>query len=64
VTLEIFNASGALVRRLLVGDRPAGRFSIRWDSRDDGGHVVPAGVYMIRMKTSDGDRTWRVVLAK
>ena len=45
VVLRIFDAGGRTVRTLLDGARPAGRQTVEWDGKDDGGLEVPAGVY-------------------
>ena len=64
VTVEVFDASGALVRRLAEGLRQAGSFVTRWDGRDDNGRELPGGVFFVRIVTEDGSATGRVVLAK
>ena len=64
VTLEIFDASGSLVRHLSEGPRKAGSHSVRWSGRDDEGREMPAGVYLTRVTTAEGTTTGRVVLAK
>ena len=64
ISLEIFNAAGALVRRLAEGQRPAGAFSTPWDGRDDNGREMPTGVYFARIVTGQGSTTGRVVLAR
>ena len=64
VTLEIFSAGGALVRRIEEGEQPAGRHSVSWDGRDATGHSLPSGVYLARLTTREGSTTARVVVAK
>ncbi len=49
VTLDVYNASGALVRRLLDEQRPAGAQSVDFEA----GHL-PAGLYFYRMVTGSG----------
>lgn len=62
VTLEVFAASGSLVRRFSEGSRPAGYYSVGWDARDDAGRELPAGVYLARVTTTGGSVTGRLVL--
>lgn len=54
VSLKIFDRRGRPVRTLLKGD-PAttGRHSVRWNGRNDGRRVVPAGKYQYRIKAVD-----------
>ena len=51
VTLAIYNLLGQRVRLLAEGKKPAGRYQLRWDGRDDAGRQVASGVYLIRLKT-------------
>jgi hypothetical protein len=46
--LAIDSTSGRRVRNLEVADR-AGEHLIWWDRRDDAGHVVGRGVYVVRL---------------
>jgi len=50
VHLEIYDVLGQKVRRLVSGLRPAGFHRVAWDSRDDGGKAVAAGVYFYRLE--------------
>lgn len=49
IRLDLYDASGRLVRRLAAGARPAGAGAVVWDGRDSGGHRVAAGVYVCRL---------------
>jgi flagellar hook assembly protein FlgD len=64
VTIEVFNAAGALVRRIDEGMRQAGQHSVSWDGRNGNGDALPSGVYVARMLTLEGTTTGRVVLAR
>ena len=48
--LELFDASGRMVRRLYDGDLPAGEIPVSWDGRDDAGRGLPAGLYFARIR--------------
>jgi hypothetical protein len=54
-TLEIHDARGALVRTWVAASDAAGRGSLVWDGRTDGGERVAAGVYWLRLR--DGAST-------
>ncbi len=49
VKLEIYNASGQLVRTLIQGARDAGAHRVTWDGRGDVGGAVGSGVYVYRL---------------
>lgn len=60
----LFDASGRIVRFLHQGVLPAGETPLSWDGRDDNGREVPAGVYLVRVTTSAGGTSGRVVLTR
>jgi hypothetical protein len=64
VDLEIFDASGSLVRRLEEGPRAAGSLLIPWDGRDLAGRRLPAGIYVVRLVTPAGAASLKVTLAQ
>lgn len=64
VVLEIFDASGALVRRFMQEAQPSGSHEIRWNGRDGTGRAVPSGVYMARIEMDGSVMKGRVVLAR
>ena len=50
VKLTIYDVQGHEVRRLVVGRKAAGFYSIAWDARDDFGHSVASGIYFYRLE--------------
>jgi hypothetical protein len=46
--LSIFDLSGRRVKRVDSGIAPVGRFSLKWDLRDERGRPVDGGVYFVR----------------
>jgi hypothetical protein len=48
--LGIYNISGQLVRVLVEEIQEAGRYVVRWDGRNIGGHRVTSGIYICRLK--------------
>ena len=54
VRLEIFDLNG---RRLRLVERhlSSGGYSQQWDGRDDGGQIVPPGLYILRISTEADD---------
>ncbi len=65
VVLAIYDLSGRRVRTLRDGaDEPAGSHEAEWDGRDDGGRVVPSGVYVCRLTAGEYRGVRRVALVK
>lgn len=62
VSANVFDITGRHVSELAAGRRAAGRGEFVWNLRDDSGHAVRAGVYLVR--TLIAGRTWthRVVI--
>ncbi|MCU0607280.1 MAG: C45 family autoproteolytic acyltransferase/hydrolase [Candidatus Edwardsbacteria bacterium] len=46
VSLRVYNIGGQLVRTLVDGPRPAGRHTVRWDGRGDGGLALASATYI------------------
>jgi hypothetical protein len=64
VQLEIVDASGRVVRRLVNGWRDAGAHRENWDGRDDGGHAVASGGYFARFHAGANRATRKLVLVR
>lgn len=56
--LLVYDVNGRVVRQLLDGSFPAGLRTKTWDTRNDRGQQVAAGVYFVRLE-SDGQRSAR-----
>jgi len=63
VSLQVFDASGRLVRTLMSGDAPAGRSELRWHGESDGGGRETAGLYFARLSAGDTKIVHRIVWA-
>ena len=62
VTLRVYDVSGRLVRSLVRSAvLEAGRHSIEWDGRDDGGAPTTAGLYFGRLEAGGRSDVVRVV---
>lgn len=65
VHLAIYNVHGNPVRTLVDRYEGAGRHSVTWNGRNEGGAVVAGGVYFYRMEIGgESVRTRRMVLLK
>ena len=49
VSIEIFDLSGRLVKRVYDGEDPIGEYSHVWDGTDNAGGVVAPGLYLYRL---------------
>jgi hypothetical protein len=47
--VDVYDATGRVVRRLFSGARPAGDYQLVWDGRDARGSLVASGVYFVRV---------------
>ena len=64
VQLDIYNNIGQKVRTLVNREYSAGPHEIVWDSRNDNGIEVPAGIYYYRLKAADFQQTRKMLLVK
>jgi len=65
IDARLFDANGRLVRTIAADlDLPAGPGRLRIDGRDDHGRSLASGIYFVRLRTPDGERTGRIVVAK
>lgn len=49
VELKIYNLLGQVVRVLAIKQQTPGEYNIQWNGADEDGHLVPAGVYLVRL---------------
>jgi len=64
VLLQVFDASGRLVRTLVRGTQPAGDHTAVWDGRDGAARPVAAGLYFSRLQVGHEVLTEKVILAR
>jgi len=53
VEARVLNIAGRPVRRIASGQKPAGTTTLSWNLRDDGGRLVPSGVYLVELHARD-----------
>jgi len=49
--LMVYDVQGRAVRRMLDAALPAGSHRVIWDGRDDGGRMLPTGIYFYRLES-------------
>lgn len=54
VEIRIYGVRGRLVRRFVTRVNTPGRYSVRWDGRDDSGRQLSSGVYFYEIETEGG----------
>jgi hypothetical protein len=64
VRVQVFDAQGREVRRLVDAVQRAGSWPLRWDGRDATGSDAHAGLYFIRMQAEGRALEQRVVLLR
>ena len=65
VDADVWSVTGARVRTLAhASSYSAGEHALRWDGRNTDGQRVASGVYIVRVTTSLGSRTARLVLVQ
>ena len=64
VQLQVFNAGGQLVRRLLNEQLAPGIYEFRWDARDRNGGNVAAGIYFYRLQVDERFETRKMSLVR
>jgi Secretion system C-terminal sorting domain len=63
-SLTIYDIKGQKIRQLTSQEYSAGEHSIIWNGCDADNYSCSSGVYLIRLKTSEGVSTQKVVLVK
>lgn len=53
VTMIIYNLIGQKIRVLVNETKEPGYYEIYWDGRDERGDILPSGVYLYQLKTTD-----------
>ncbi len=65
VSVAVYDLGGRKIRSLAeVAWFPAGQHQVVWDGRNDQGQELGSGVYLIRLVSTQGDTTGRVVLLR
>jgi len=64
IRVRVFDVRGRLVRTIAGADRPAGEQVIRFDGLGNSGTPLPAGIYLFRIETPDGELTGKASILR
>lgn len=64
VTLKIYNCLGQLVQTLVNDYKIANTYTVKWNSKNESGNKVPAGIYFYRLETESALKIKKMVLTK
>jgi flagellar hook assembly protein FlgD len=64
VTVEVFALDGSAVQVLYRGRQAPGDYSVYWDGKNGGGHIVARGIYFVRVVAPDTDETRNILVIK
>jgi Tol biopolymer transport system component len=64
VTLSIYNIMGQKIRDLVFGFEPRGKYSLKWEGRDQNDIPVSSGIYFSHLKLGEKVSTKRMMLLK
>ncbi len=64
IELRIYNMVGQVIRTLVNERQNAGRYSIRWDGKDDHGLSVSSGIYFYRLNAEKFNSVKKLMLLK
>ncbi len=64
VGIEILNILGQVIRSFDAELQPAGRHTIEWDAKNDGGEAVASGVYFFKVSSRNQSAVKKIVLLK
>ena len=64
INLNIYDIGGHLIKNLASQEFAGGQYSRRWDGRDNNGSLMPAGVYLVRLKGTTVTDSKKITLVK
>ncbi len=64
VLLQIFNVLGQVVFTAVDKKQEAGYYRLQWGGSDHNGHLLPSGVYIMRLKAGKFSQTRKLALLK
>ena len=62
--VDVYDVSGRIVTTLAAEEMAAGQHSLVWDLQDQGGQLVPSGVYHVRISNAQWTGTTNLIVAR
>ena len=64
VEIKIYNLSGELIKTIVDGNQPAGRYEVEWCGDNGLSEMVASGIYVVLVKTEFYEETEKIVVLK
>lgn len=64
VSLKVYNSSGQLIKILVSEEKATGNYTILWKGTDDTGHLLPNGVYFLRLESGNYSSTRKGLIVR
>ncbi len=64
IKIDVYNAAGKLVKRLVENEYETGNYSVRWDGTNEKGNKVNGGLYFYNINNGDGTKTEKMILLR
>ena len=62
--INIYNMKGQLIRTLFNSDLKGSQLDLTWNGRDNQDKIVPAGIYLARIKSADFNKAFKLIKLK
>jgi hypothetical protein len=64
VLLTVYNLAGQRIRTLVDGQQAPGKYTAKWNGRDEKGAIMPSGIYIYQVTADHYKESKRMVLMK
>jgi flagellar hook assembly protein FlgD len=64
VTIDVYDLSGKVVKRLVNDETLPGSYSVTWDATNDNGSLVDGGFYFFKVRQGNQSVTEKMVLLR
>ncbi len=62
--IKVYNLKGQLVKTIFSGEVKSNRMMIDWNGRDDQNKEIPAGIYLLKVRSGEIDKTVKLLKQK
>jgi flagellar hook assembly protein FlgD len=64
INLSIYDLRGRMIKQIINESKPAGFWSTQWNSKNENGNTVSAGIYLCSIQAGDILETRKIILVK